>query len=592
MKRTFFSVFVVFMTGIAHGQVAKWLIEPAYDEIHLANGEDLIITDSLQQKSLWTFGGKCLAKTQYQINTFNEGYSVTTERGSSAITGFLNKKGKFVSLSGCNVAYSFPSFSDGYLLVKENSYYRFVNVKGDFLEGQYTNAYPYINGYASCKTYRNLQKQKDPYNLLLNREGQEVFFSYNGRLFDKEDLDFISSVNDENIGVVIVKQKLFFFNGEDGSLSPVYDRKGETNIKNQARLERNLSQSIQVETDTTLVLYAKCGKTSNIKIRLSSFLVPLSIQLGNEEYIYKRNESDKKKHPSSIRMTEQDGKFGVNWDSQEILPPQLDALVTCFDDKAFVKMAGKYGMLKVLPEARFRLSINKGDDIAFRHQKFETKIRLDMPNIISAYGARIEVDSNSGCDVDLTSGEQRDTEYGNYIQYNCVLNIPDSLPDEMYGDKRNEVVFPTQILYEGLRSPIIPFKVKAWHYKYFNVDINSSETSISQGVFSFTFNINAERDPGETVYPTSINIQTDSLKYELEKISETRYKCKVYSLREGTNNIIVQIIEQGCPPASFPFEITYVKPAAKTRNKPAVKENVVIKKKNKIVTSQVPHLDI
>lgn len=270
----------------------------------------------------------------------------------------------------------------------------------------------------------------------------------------------------------------------------------------------------------------------------------------------------------------------------------MDALVTCFDDKAFVKMAGKYGMLKVLPEARFRLSINKGDDIAFRHQKFETKIRLDMPNIISAYGARIEVDSNSGCDVDLTSGEQRDTEYGNYIQYNCVLNIPDSLPDEMYGDKRNEVVFPTQILYEGLRSPIIPFKVKAWHYKYFNVDINSSETSISQGVFSFTFNINAERDPGETVYPTSINIQTDSLKYELEKISETRYKCKVYSLREGTNNIIVQIIEQGCPPASFPFEITYVKPAAKTRNKPAVKENVVIKKKNKIVTSQVPHLDI
>ena len=151
----------------------------------------------------------------------------------------------------------------------------------------------------------------------------------------------------------------------------------------------------------------------------------------------------------------------------------------------------------------------------------------------------------------------------------------------MYDDARNEITYPTQIVYDGLKSPIIPFKVKAWHYKYFNVDVNDAETSIHQGTLSFTFNINAERNPGEAVYPTSVNIQTDSLQCELEKISETRYKCKVLALAEGNNNIIVQILEQGCPPASFPFEVTYTKPAAKTRNKPAVKEDVVIKKKTR-----------
>ena len=68
-------------------------------------------------------------------------------------------------------------------------------------------------------------------------------------------------------------------------------------------------------------------------------------------------------------------------------------------------------------------------------------------------------------------------------------------------------------------------------------------------------------------------------------MSEIRHKCKVYSLKEGVNNIVIQILEQGCPPASFPFEVEYYKPVAKTRNKPAEKEKVTIKKKEKVVKS-------
>ena len=76
---------------------------------------------------------------------------------------------------------------------------------------------------------------------------------------------------------------------------------------------------------------------------------------------------------------------------------------------------------------------------------------------------------------------------------------------------------------------------------------------------------------------TTVNIVTDSLQYELEKMSEIRYKCKVVSLNEGINNITVQVLEQGCPPAEFPFEVEYHKPVARTRTK----EKVTIKKKPK-----------
>ena len=64
-------------------------------------------------------------------------------------------------------------------------------------------------------------------------------------------------------------------------------------------------------------------------------------------------------------------------------------------------------------------------------------------------------------------------------------------------------------------------------------------------------------------------------------MSETRFKCKVFALSEGVNNIVVQILEQGCPPAAFPFEVEYFKPVEKTRNTPAEEERVVIKKKPK-----------
>jgi hypothetical protein len=207
--------------------------------------------------------------------------------------------------------------------------------------------------------------------------------------------------------------------------------------------------------------------------------------------------------------------------------------------------------------------------------------------MISAYNANIQIDPESGCEVDMPSCERKDTEFGNYIQYDCVLNIPDSLPDEMDDDERNEIIYSSQVIYDGLKSPIIPLKVKAWHYKYFNIDVIDSETTLHQGTFSFSFIINADRNGSDAVYPTSVTIQTDSLQFELEKITETRYKCKIMELKEGINNVVIQVQEDGCPPVSFPFEVTYTKPTPQTRNEPVVKIN---KKKKK--TAPLPYLRI
>lgn len=583
MKRILILLSFVLVVNAIRGQVAEWLIQPVYDNIRMAEGEQLIISDSLNSKILWSQSGKRLAITDYQLYSYKEGYSVTTRRNSEIITGFFDREGNFKALQDCNIAYSMPYFSNNHLLVHDGKYYRFVSTNGDVSENRYENAYPFANGYASCATFADIEKRKDLYNLLLSEDGTQLSFSFNGKQFDDKDLEYISSVNGMNIGIVVAKHKLYFFNGKNRTLSPVYASKDDRNIKNQAKLVGDLKQCFTKESESVYVLSAKCGKNDWIRIKFNQLAIPISVKRLDGEYVYTIEPDMEVPLKTPLKVVDNKLKCGLNWEDMEILPPQFDKVINCFEDKALVRLNGKCGMLKILKDESFKISINKDRPIDFKHQKYETTIRLDMPKIISASKTWIEVDPKTGCEIDMQSEEKKETSFGNTVQYKCFLTIPESLPDIMYNDERNEISYPTRVFYDGLKSPIIPYKVMAWHWKYFNVDEIESERSISQGILSFSFNINAERSPGEAAYPTNVEIKTesDSLYCELEKISETRYKCKVFNLIEGNNTIVVQVKEEGCPPASFPFDVTYTKPVAKTRNKPEVKEAVTITKKTK-----------
>ncbi len=92
--------------------------------------------------------------------------------------------------------------------------------------------------------------------------------------------------------------------------------------------------------------------------------------------------------------------------------------------------------------------------------------------------------------------------------------------------------------------------------------------------------------------PIDVKIQTDSLTFSPDKISETRYRCKDLQLNEGVNNISIVIQEQGCPPISFPYEFYYTKPSARARTKEKVEVKEVKKKPAKVVTPPAPHWDI
>ena len=580
MKR--FIVFFVCLYALAgiKAQVAKWLIPPSYDKIQMASGIDAVMTDSVDVKIIWTIDGKRLLSCKDVLYPFKEDIALAVKKGTPQIVCAYRQNGEIIPISGFNVTHKYPYYSCGKLLVQNGVFYQFIDADGVVRNEKYVKAYPYFNGYATCSTFLNMEKQKDYRNLLIDDRGSVVNFYYDGKQVNNDDIQYISSINDENKGVVVIKSKVFLFDGTNRELSPVYatENVDAKKKKEQVKLIGDFERSFVQNSDTTFLLCAKHGKTDMVSIVFDSMQRPSVISRNGKDYFYKQKEEQKKAYESNLRVRDEGNLIGLcRENGEEILPPQFEEVPMCIDERAMVKLNGKYGLLSIIDGVEFRLRMNKGDDIAFRHQKFETTIRADFPTSISADKVGLEIDPATGCDIDKTSKHYKNTESGNFVEYNCVLNIPKDLPDEL-----TTIEYPVTIYYDGFKSSIIPFGVKAWHYKYFVVDVDDSQTALEKGTVSFVFNINADRIASDGVYPTAVEVFTDSLQIEYEKMSEIRHKCKVYSLKEGVNNIVIQITEQGCPPATFPFEVVYFKPVAKTRNKPAEEEKVTIKKKEKV----------
>lgn len=576
MKKALISLSLVLSCLSMNAQMTRWIMQPGYDKIYIASGAPLLISDSLDTSSIWSIKGKKIAVTNDVIHPFKEGLSVTTKKNSEEITGFFNSQGKFTSLKNYSVTYDEPFFRDGFLLVQSNNRYCFININGEEERfGYYAKMYPFNNGFATCFTYEQVDKLKNPYYTYVTADNSPITFSYNNKVFDKKDVEFLSSVNDEGVGIAIIKHKVYLFDKNARKLEPVFANKTETNIKRQVSVDGELNEYLMDMKDS-IIIRGKGSKTEFVRFNFDKFLRPTKIYYADRTEEYKHKTVKAEKYSSPFSPFKSNEKYGLNYKDETVLPEQFDEIGFCLNDFAVVRIDDKWGMLTFDPNLKYRLIMHNGKDIAFRHKDVATTIKLELPVIISADKCRFDVDEKHGCIIDKISLETKNTENGNYVQYNCNLTIPDSLPDVI-----TEIQYPVQITYDGLKYPIVPIKTKAWHYKYINVDLDETETTLEQGNVSFTINISADKQPGENDYPFEVEIKTDSLQTELAKISETRYKCKLFALAEGINNVNINILENGCPPSVFPFEITYIKPVKKSRNKPEVKEEVKIEKKVK-----------
>lgn len=566
------------LSGIsANAQLARWVLPPVYDSIMVKVDHKIIATDSLGKTSLWTPDGKLLFSTENAILPFHEGVATIMDKEEGTLTGFINMSGHLTELPGLQIAYGNPYFHDGYLACMVGKQYCYYNLDGNDAQFPKTIAsYPFHHGYAVYLTADQLNIDKNPRYGYHSADGKPLYnkiFS-DGVLssFESTDFQFLSSLGPDGKGVAVIKNKLYWFNSSNKIFEPMLwgDPESYNEKKRHLRLNGDYDTYFTDLPKDEIQIYATYGKKELAILRFNKELAPVKFIFGDEEITFTEPVSEPAEYHTRLSLFGTQGHYGLSMDYKQVLPQQFEEVGLMYDNRAFVKLHGKWGIIEIIPDLKYNLHINKGKDIAFRHQEFETHIRLDLPVGISAKNARIDIPESSGCIIDKTSIVTKDTESGNFVLYDCTLNIPASLPDTI----TRLTYRPVSVSYDGISLFDTAIDAKAWHLKYYNVDPIDSETTVENGVASFTININAQKNTGEGDYPFDVRIEADSITVDYVKISETRYKCTVYNLKEGENDLNIFVTEKGCPSSVFPFEITYTKPVPQKKEE----EKVVIRK--------------
>ena len=547
----------------------RWTIPPTNDSLSVKLDNNLLEGISNGQSTLFTMDGTRVFQTPHTILPFKNNVAMILS-DKNHIMGFVDAKGSFTELPALGIAYGNPNFGNGHLLAIDKDGQCFYDADGTRANfPSVVKAYPFHRGYAPFMNPAQSDKPKDLCYGYFKADGKPMNYlvEMNGstKEIEPRTIQFLSGIGPDGRGVAVIKNKLYWFNAESGIFEPLLWGNADSDKKRHLNLIGDYDHYFFNLPEDSIIIEAKFDKNQSAKLIFDKELLPLVFRFGDDILTFEEPKKQSVNYQSELSQYG-NAPYGLSLSSEKILPEQFEETGLMYGNRAFVKTGGKWGVLEIVPDLNYTLTLNKGEDVAFRHQKFETQIRLDLPTAISAKEARVDIPEITGCVIDKTSRETKDTESGNFVTYNCVLNIPEALPDTI----TSIVYSPVKISYDGIQLFELPIKINAWHLKSYNVDPIDSETTISNGVATFTFNINAQRMSGESDYPFVVNIEAESVDVSIEKISETRYKCTVSNLKDGNNELNILVTEKGCPPSIFPFEVSYTKPVPKKKTQEAV----------------------
>ncbi|MBR6981749.1 MAG: WG repeat-containing protein [Prevotella sp.] len=557
MKRKIILLSSILFASMVQAQVGRWLIPPRYDDIRLDN--QLVITDSAGFNTIWSKDGIRLNEITKgdSLMNFVEGKSFVVRR-DGVIDRLVKGNGTSHPLSSQSLHMVSTHFSNGLLRVHDGDYERFVDENGELLDGHYRDANDFANGYASCWSYQNIKKKSGPYPLLIDTKGNEVrFIIEQKKIVNVEKIMFISQVNDEDVGVIVVDKKVYTFSGKSNSngnvkqlyLDPVF-AKNDAEHKYQAKLEDDdFEKCCIIDDDNTMHVRAKFKKNEYITFCFDSQNFLFKKVSGTEEVLYNRTQEKKTQQSRLLKVVEEDDLYGISMkNGKEVIPPCFEEVKEIFDNMAFIKHNGKYGMMEVMENEEFRLEIGGNDDLKFLHKKCTPKIRLYFPKQIPIEDINLVMASD---DVKITGGiSGRDK---NYVEYPCEILIPDTLFN-LEPKTDFEVTYQAWVEYGDLVSSIVETKKNVQYFNYFDVRISDEKNDKEK--HSFKLNIEVHNEPN--TYDIQVKLIADSIVYENHQTLLHDYT--VFLKHEGENTITAQVTEEGCPTIGVDFVMKYTKP--------------------------------
>ena len=177
----------------AHAQIAVWHVSPVYDNIEvLENGYFKVSLNG--RFGLLDKNGVAVLPVEYdEMTPFHEDRTLLYKNGK--FSAVMDVYGNVIDLSDKNYV-PLPNakcFHSGYLLVKKDSEYFYLDVAGKEAFGPFIDAYPYSEGYACVRVKTNPVKDPSLLNYeLIDLEGKPAFFNAE----ERAGLQFLSSLRD------------------------------------------------------------------------------------------------------------------------------------------------------------------------------------------------------------------------------------------------------------------------------------------------------------------------------------------------------------------------------------------------------------
>lgn len=564
MKQSIISLTTIILCILSsYGQLPQWTIFPECDTIYIKY-DNVIEGQRKGENVIWNSDGKRLFSTINCINAYSDGVATIQPSNSNKLEGFVDVNGIFIELPKVETAHHYPYFEDGFLVAKQSDDYVMYGKNGEEAHIPFIHTlYPYSNGYATYIAYEQPEKKKNRYFNLLKNDGTPVksfVIKENDKTkeIEPKDISFLSSVGaDTWRALAVVKNKLYWFDTFEMCLLPI-QVEDEKNKKRQLTLESNKDLNLAEFPTDSITLIAKGGKDQLLEFRFDHMLrlTPKYNNTAASKYATKKYAAPTF---ASELTTYSDGKTIGIINKKDTLPCQFEEIGIKYDNKTFVKMNGKWGVIELIPDCDYSISINDGEDISFAHRTTDAKLKIELPSRIDANKVTIDFPKSSGIQLDKSSRNVINTEKGNCVVYNCTLEIPSELTDTIgmvdYGSGT--------VIVDNVSLPSRDIRVNAKYENNFAIEIPSPDAQISNGEAAFEIRVNHHNVDNKYPYEFSFGsnqfIDSNSIVTSHQQVNENCYMCivNVADLRAGFNQFEVKITEDGCPTLTFPIKIDY-----------------------------------
>lgn len=580
INRLFVGIVWMCLASSADAQIAKWLVRPSYDHIEMTDSGLLKVVSGGKEGLLSVEGREVLPIEFDSISSFKEDRALLFKDGK--FYGITDLQGRIIPLqeNGYKLPHGAAHFHSGYLLVKRNQQFYFIDKEGNQAYGPYAEAYPFFNGYACVKSYVDYQKNpEETFYDCIDTDGNPLQLHD----VDKEDINFMSSFN-ERKAIIVIKKRFYVIDSDAYNLTPI----STDSTTNKKSLVVSEDKEIQVHKGEDGYLVA----AKNGTFVFDHFMCLKVMELpGNEPVAFDFPVAPKRKFTSVFNQISGNNRSGITFGGETLLPPQFDDILHMEGKLAIVKADGKCGVITVDEGNNFLFKLNNNENIGFNHQFYDAKLTVLMPPYIKCASATITSHSDD-CEIQIDSRSESENVEGNTLGYNCRLSIPKNLTDTLTAHD-----YFYSLKYDGLLS--IPHKVtiSEWYVKYYEVELSNTNFTVSSINDTITVEFDliktdvARND--DSNYFKNIEVVASNFSEQpiLNKITENHYSFQVFGIDQEQINFSVKITEVGCPSIEYPFEMVFVKPKPREKNKKTTVTIAPVRKTSAPVQKEIILLD-